>query len=53
MHRPVWVKLSVIFLRKPDKPMPAELPHPTAVETSVEAESVLLQWLRTNGAWAG
>jgi hypothetical protein len=55
MPRPVWVNLSVIFLRKPDKPMPAGLPHPTAVDTSAaEAPGVLLQWLRSNGGeWFG
>jgi hypothetical protein len=53
-HRLVWVKLSLIFLRQRDKPMPAELPHPTAVDTTVETPGILLQWLRSNGGeWLG
>jgi hypothetical protein len=47
-------KLSLIFLRQRDKPMPAELPHPTAVDTTVVTPGILLQWLRSNGGeWLG
>jgi hypothetical protein len=49
MHRPVWVKLNTLFLGPPEKPMPAQLPHPRAVDTSAEVEGTLLQWLRTAG----
>ena len=32
MHRPVWVKLSLVFPRRPDLPMPEQLPHPRVTE---------------------
>jgi hypothetical protein len=34
------VKLSAIFLRPPDRLMPAELPHPTAIDTTAESAGV-------------
>ena len=42
MHRPVWVKLSLIFPRRPDAPMPAQLPDPRAVDTTIEVPGDLL-----------
>jgi hypothetical protein len=54
MHRPVWVKLPLVFPRHPGAPMPSQLPHPRAVDTSGEVPGDLLQWLRTaGGEWLG
>ena len=49
------VLLGWLVLRaRCNKPMPAELPHPAAVNTTVEAPGILLQWLRSNGGeWLG
>jgi hypothetical protein len=54
MNRPVWVKLALVFPRCPDLPMPAQLPHPRAVDVAAEVPGSLLQWLRTaGGEWLG
>jgi hypothetical protein len=47
MHRPVWVKLSLVFPRRPDAPIPTQLPDPRAVDTTAEVPGDPLQWLRT------
>jgi len=54
MNRRVWVKLSLVVPRRPDLPMPAQLPHPRAVDVAAEVPGSLLQWLRTaGGKWLG
>jgi hypothetical protein len=54
MHRPVWVKLSLVFPRRPEAPMPTQLPDPRAVDIAAEVPGDLLAWLRTRGGeWLG
>jgi hypothetical protein len=48
------VKLSLIFQRPDGKPMPAELPHRDAIDTTAELSGTLLHWLRSSGGeWLG
>jgi hypothetical protein len=54
MRRPVWVKLSLVFPRRPDAPVPVQLPDPRAVDATAEVPGDLVQWLRTaGGEWLG
>jgi hypothetical protein len=54
MHRPVWVKLNLVFPRPSDRPVPEQLFHQHAIDVTVEVPGELLQWLRTStGEWLG
>jgi hypothetical protein len=53
-HRPLWVKLSLVFPRRPDRPRPTHAPDPRAVDTTAEMPGDLLQRLRAaTGDWLG
>ena len=53
MHRLVWVKLSLVFPRRPDAPAPAQLPDPRAVDATAEVPGDLVRVAHSRRRVAG
>ena len=53
MHRPVWVKLAALSIRRPDARAPEQPPR-NSLDMTAETSGLLQQWLRTStGEWIG